>query len=124
MNRVNIYNKAIENETHFNVGDKVRYITNKNLFEKGATAKWSKTVNTIAKSGEHSYLLNNGHVAKYYELQLVPVVETKVIERKRKEPTIEDLSKEKSIKRKPRKEGLELERIIPVRLRSQVYSRI
>ena len=59
LNRINQYNKAVEKVQQFKIGDQVRYIVNKNLFEKGSNAKWSKATHKIVKQNEHSYELDN-----------------------------------------------------------------
>ncbi len=69
------YNKAISNETVFDIGQKVRYRLNRDIFKKGTLPKWSKTVHTIISSTPHSYILEDGKMMKYYELQPVSVVE-------------------------------------------------
>ena len=41
------YNRASNEGEKFNVGDKVRFLKNKSLFEKRSMANFSKTVHTI-----------------------------------------------------------------------------
>ena len=65
------YNKAKLEETKFNIGDMVRFIINKQQFEKGTLPHWSKTTHAILTKNEHSYKLDNNKTYKYYELQLV-----------------------------------------------------
>ena len=65
------YNKAIQKEVHFRIGDKVRCIINLEAFQKHTLPKWSKQVHTIVNKTEHSYTLSNGKTCKPYELQLI-----------------------------------------------------
>ena len=63
--------QAKTEEKMFNIGDKVRHIINKKVFEKGH-AHWSKTIYTITDKLVHSYILNNGKQPyEYYELILM-----------------------------------------------------
>ena len=65
------YGKAIPEETHFEVGDRVRFQKNKNVFDK-ATAQWSTAIHTVKSKTDHTYTNDNDHVYKSYEL--MPVV--------------------------------------------------
>jgi hypothetical protein len=116
------YIKALDNENKFNIGDKVRHILNKQIFEKGSQKpKWSKTIYNIIGKNVHSYLLSNQKEYKYYELQLAPVVEkiepikTRAMS---KEPKIEQIKRANTIKRRLKKEDINLEHILPTRLRN------
>ena len=51
--------KAKQEETKFHVGDNVRFILNKALFDKGTLPKWSKEVHNIISNTEHTYKLDN-----------------------------------------------------------------
>ncbi|MDR3547408.1 MAG: DDE-type integrase/transposase/recombinase [Candidatus Pacebacteria bacterium] len=54
----------------FEVGDKVRSMKNKVMFEKGAQPKWSLSVHTIvAAVGHKRYELDNGKTYLYYQLK-------------------------------------------------------
>jgi transposase InsO family protein len=59
----------------FNVGDKVRYLTNPKLFDKGSVPKWSNNEFTIQEAYERTYKLSNGKIKKYYELLKIPDVQ-------------------------------------------------
>ena len=59
------YMKAKNNETIYNIGDKVRHLLNRDVFQKKSLSKWSKTIYTIIDKTEHSYKLNNGIFYKY-----------------------------------------------------------
>ena len=105
----------MSHEKVFSVGDNVRYLINKKLFEKGSTPRWSKTVCTIKSKQGHSYTLNNNKVCKYYELQAVPIVEkleSIVTRAKSKEPSIEQVRKQNTIKRRLKKEDIDLSNIL------------
>jgi hypothetical protein len=73
--------KAFSTNQPLAVGQKVRRIKDKNLFEKGATAKYHKGVYEISKVNAFSYLLRNesGDVLrtrfKSYQLQAVDEIE-------------------------------------------------
>ena len=103
------YNKAFMGETSFNVGDKVRYITNKTSFRKGTLPKWSKSVHTIVSTDFHSYILENGISKKYYELQKVEGVQQLD---KPENLTREQLRKERGVQRKFVRSGLNREDIL------------
>ena len=57
--------KAEKEETKFEIGDHVRFIINKKLFEKGTLPKWSKVVHKIISKTEHTYTLDNNKKYKY-----------------------------------------------------------
>ena len=79
------YNRASNEEEKFNVGDKVRFLKNKAVFEKGSTVKFSKPVHTIISKPAHTHTLDSNKVFKYYELQLIkdfskaPAKETSIV---------------------------------------------
>ena len=104
------YKKAIIAENTFKIGDRVRYMRNKALFEKGTTtAKWSATIHNVVEKNGHSYLLDNNRTYKYYELLPVQRVETMhmaTTRRKAKEPTKEQLKKTNTSRRRLKREGL------------------
>jgi hypothetical protein len=103
-------NDVLYQEQKFNIGDNVRYIKNKILFEKGSIAKWSKTIHKIISNTAHTYTLDNGKIMKYYELQKITKLEK--LEKPTKEPTIEELKKQKTIKRRLNKDGIDLSNIV------------
>ena len=104
------YNKAKLEEIKFNVNDNVRCITNLKAFEKKSLPKWSKTVHKIVDTNQHSYKLDNDKTYKYYELQKVDNVQK--FEKLLIGPTIETMRKQNSIKRKQKKESIDLGNII------------
>jgi len=104
------YNKAKEEETKYNDGDVVRYIINRKAFEKRSLPKWSKQTHKIVSHTEHTYTLDNGKVMKYYEIQLVKGVEQ--ISRPSKEPTREELRKQRTSDRRFNREGLDKNMIL------------
>ena len=106
--------KARAEEKLFNIGDQVRYIVNPKTFEKHSDmGKWTKTVHTIVDKAIHSYTLDNGHKAKYYELQLVHSLES--LQKQQKTPSITVLKRAKKSERDFNKEGLNLDDITSVK---------
>jgi hypothetical protein len=107
----NKYNLAKSEEAKFNINDKVRYIINPvSFFEKRTNAKWSKTIHNIVDKNEHSYKLDNGTTKKYYELQLIETSES--LNKPVIQPTIQQIKKQNTIKRRIKKEGIEISNII------------
>ena len=103
------YMKAKEEEVIFNIGDNVRYILNFKQFEKHTLPKWS-VIHKIIDKNVHSYKLDNGKFYKYYELQKVSDIQK--LNEPIKGPTREQMSKERSTKRKFKLTGLDLNNII------------
>ena len=113
------YNKAKKEEQKFNVGDYVRYIINPVTFQKGSNAKWSKNVHQITDKLTHSYTLDNGIVKKYYDLQFVKNGYYEHLNKPVMEPTITQIKKQNKIKRNLKKEGIELDKILPNKKRER-----
>ena len=108
------YREALHDEVVFNIGDKVRFIINKKMFQKGTQAKWSKTVSEIVQRNSHSYVLSNGKSYMFYELQPVESVnKVNVIQTRSKsnQPSFEDMRKERTTRRRLNKEGVSLSNI-------------
>ena len=103
------YMKAKEEEVIFYIGDNVRYILNFKQFEKHTLPKWS-VVHKIIDKNVHSYKLDNGKFYKYYELQKVSEIQK--LNEPIKGPTREQMSKERNIKRKFARSGLDKEDIL------------
>ena len=103
------YNKALKDETKFNIGDEVRYIKNKAMFEKGGLPKWSKEIHEIISNTEHTYTLDNNKTYKYYELMKVDQVDIPIFQNTIT-PTREKLRKQNKVKRILRQEDINLER--------------
>ena len=82
------------------------------MFQKGSTPNWSSTIHKIENRTEHMYTLDNGKGYKYYELQKVITPEIYKKETRQKEPEREELRKKNTIKRRLKKEGIQLSRII------------
>ena len=101
----------------------MRYIKNKKAFEKGTLANWSKTVHKIIDKLQHSYTLDNNQKFKYYELQKVNEVHTKE-NKKQITPTREQMNKQKTIKRRLKKDGIELERITNKKRKRKITDRL
>ena len=110
VKNIDKYNVAMPEEQKFNIGDKVRYLLNFNLFEKRSAPKWSHTVHNIMSTNNHSYVLDNGMVKKYYELQLIHDVQKP--QKVSVVPTLIKIAKENKSKRSFNKTGLYLSRII------------
>ena len=106
----NRYEKAIQEENKLDVNDRVRYIINFKQFEKHTLPKWSKTVHKIVSCNSHSYVLDNGKIKKYYELQLVDSVQNLNIPENK--TTREFLRKQNTIKRKLKRENIDLTNIL------------
>ena len=106
------YNKALNEEQKFNVGDKVRFLKNKALFEKGSMANFSKTVHTIVSKTAHTYTLDNDKVFKYYELQLIKDFSKEPSKEKSNVLTMDQLKRNNKIYRIQRKEDINKNDII------------
>ena len=104
------YNKAKLEEVKFNVNDIVRCVINLKAFEKKSLPKWSKTVHKIVEVFPHSYKLDNDKIYKYYELQKIDNVQK--LEVPMIGPTREQMIREKTVKRKFKLTGLDLNNII------------
>ena len=96
------YVKAKQEETKYNIGDAVRHVLNKKQFEKGTLPKFSKMVHKIISNTEHTYTLDNGKNYKYYDLQLAKSSEH--VTRETKEPTREEMKKQRTSQRRFNKE--------------------
>ena len=60
------------------IGDIVRNVERKEFSQKGAIPRYSKEIHNIEKVNKgHSYVLDNGKLFKYYQLQPVNKVEEK-----------------------------------------------
>jgi transposase InsO family protein len=69
--------KARNDLTEFAIGDKVRSLKNKVMFEKGAIPKWSQTVHTVTGYlASKRYILDNDKSYLYYQLKPADVVDT------------------------------------------------
>ena len=110
------YNKAIQNETHFKIGDKVRCIVNLQAFEKHSLPKWSKTIFDIIDKTEHAYTLSNNKTYKSYQLQLINnVFDVGLSTRTRAHqqiPTREELKIKNTTKRRLKKEDVSPSNIV------------
>lgn len=110
------YSLAKKQETIFQVGDNVRYIINLKQFEKHSLPRFSKTIHQIkSKVGLHSYLLDNGQVKKYYELQQVQNAHR--INTPDTGPSREEMIRDRRVSRKLNKEGIDISAMISHRLR-------
>ena len=109
------YKKAAAEEIQFKKGQNVRFIKNKKMFEKGLSATWSKTIHKIIDRTEHTYILDNNKVFKYYELMPADDIQQlhiAITRAKEKEPTKEQLRKANTIKRRLTKEGIDITNIV------------
>jgi transposase InsO family protein len=89
-----------ENLHELQVGDSVRRMSNKGLFSKGATAKFSKTVYSIDGFEKNKVKLSDGKLVPLYVLQKVEEVQTKPDA----QPLVEEPVKKKNLNRKEMKE--------------------
>ena len=107
INRAKQEEKALTKLKTLNVGDKVRHIKNRVMFEKGALPKWSVTVSEVKDSkGRIKYQLDNGKWYRIYDLQLIQTVEDapeKIIP----EEHVPELKHKAKVKRALNKEGLQ-----------------
>jgi len=113
------------------VGDRVRVLLRKALFEKGTTQKWSSTVHTVESFREGIYFVTGGVGGyKVYELQAIRAVQYLPVANPEAVAAIPAETKEEEIDqridRRVRQEGIdrappELEQAIerPVRNRRQ-----
>ncbi len=86
--------------------DNVRSVINLKAFEKKSLPKWSKTIHKIIEVFPHSYKLDNGKIYKYYELQKIDHVQK--LEVPMIVPTREQMIRQKTVKRKFKLTGLDL----------------
>ena len=105
------YNRALNEETKFKIGDEVRYIKNKTTFEKGSLPKWSKEIHEIRSKTEHTYTLDNNKIYKYYELMKVNDVDIPILQHTAT-PSREKLRKDNKVKRILRQENINLNDIV------------
>jgi transposase InsO family protein len=61
--------KANESYSQFSIGQSVRFVKNRVLFEKGAVAKYSAVHKVESFLGDKRYVLDNGNSYLYYQLQ-------------------------------------------------------
>ena len=117
------YQLAKEEETIFNVGDKIRYIINFKQFEKHTLPRFSKTVHTIkSQVSPHSYELDNGNIKKYYEMQLVNNVEK--LNTQQVTPSRKQMNTERRVKRKFKQSGLDTSDILTSRRQMKPIQRL
>ena len=105
-NLINAVNSG-ENKK-YNIGDTVRKVVNKNLFDKGSIPKWSSQTFKIKDIKCHSYLLDNGRSYKYYQLQKV---NNQTEQNKNRMNEMNQIRKENKVKRDLNKEGVSMTNI-------------
>ena len=115
------YLEAKEEETKFKIGDKVRYIITKSVFEKGTQPTYSKTIHKVIAILPHSYILDNGKRVKYYNMQLIKNAESS--NKERIQPTTEEIKKEKRKTKKFKSEGLTLDTVIESKRKRETTKR-
>ena len=105
------YIKAKEQETVFKIGDKVRHLTLLNIFEKQGKPKWSDNIFSVEDKKAHSYKLSDGKWYRYYQLQ--PVEEAQDIKKigRPAKHTFQTLQKAITVKRRLRKEDVNLKNV-------------
>ena len=74
------------------------------MFEKGSLPKWSKEIHEIIAKTPHTYLLDNNKTYKYYELQLITIVDIPEFEENTKSRT--QIRRENKAKRDFQREEL------------------
>jgi hypothetical protein len=127
LEKVNI-GELTNNEQHaggFQIGDKVRVLVKKQIFDKADRLIFSKQIYSIVALDRQKYEVKNvetNQVLKYkfkfYELQKVPIVQ-KISEKVDDEIEHTKIQKTRKIKRLNRKEGVEPEKNIVRTLRSR-----
>ena len=90
-------------------------------FSKGAFPSWSRTVHTNVSSSLHNYTLDNGKTYKYHEIQLVTVV--RKLDKPQEGPSRETMTKDQGMKRKLRREPMDLENILNTKRTRQKTNR-
>lgn len=103
------YDLANDQLMKYKVGNRVRVLLNKDLFQKGR-AEWSSDVFRIESIDGHK-LIVNGKPFQYYQLQLVGNVHKKLFD-DNDEVNKEAIKKEKKVKRDIRKEGVDDKNVI------------
>ena len=88
----------------------MRYILNRQQFEKGTLARWSTKVHKIIAKNIQSFVLDNNKSYKYYQLQLVKGVQH--VNAPRADQTREQMMKDNRVKRLQRQEGIDTQAII------------
>lgn len=117
------YKLAKENEEIFNINDKVRHLINLSIFEKQGQAKWSPEVHTITDKKTHSYKLSDGKWYRYWQLQKINESEAvKKIGRPTKHTT-QSLKRTNTIKRRLRKEDVDVKNIVKTKRTRQTTDR-
>ena len=106
------YKVAQENETVFNVNDKVRHLINLSIFEKQGQAKWSHDVLTVVDKLKHSYQLSNGKWFRYWRLQNVQQTEALKKAGRPTKHTMQSIKKTNTVNRKLRKEDVNVKNIV------------
>jgi hypothetical protein len=103
--------KAEQELTEFNIGDKVRTILAKSKFTKFSEPKWSKVTYTIEEHEGREYKLSNGKWYKYYDIQ--PISNVQTTEAKPKE-TIKPIKYPVPLALHPKKTRIELKNLVNV----------
>ena len=119
---INLFNEkhfdGLQSEINFEIGDEVRFIKNKILFEKGSLAHWSKGIHKIIKKSEHTYTLDNNKTYKFYELQKINTVDS--LNKINSHPSREVMRKERTNKTRLRREGVDLSNVIDRKMRDRI----
>ena len=104
------YDLALKQFNKFAVGDKVRVLINKDIFDKGRK-EWSPTVYRIDQIEGHRLHVPGIGWKKHYELQRIEGVHTKLLD-DNTEIDRKAIKKEKKVKRDLRKEGVSSKDVI------------
>lgn len=99
---------ALKHEKVYKIGDYVRCVISKGIFDKGSLPKWSTKIHAIKEKRQHSYVLDNGKIYKSYQLKKVNM---KPEEKLLRENEMKEIKKQNTIKRKLNKDNIELSRI-------------
>ena len=115
------YNDAKKEEIIFKIDDTVRFIKNREMFQKGTLPSWSAPHKIIDRT-EHSYKLDNGKYYKYYLLQKVNGVQK--LDRQTQGLTREEIRHEKTVQRKFKQSGLDTSDIITSKRKRKQTNRL
>jgi len=97
-----------ESKRQLNIGDTVRCVEDKDMFQKGSVPKWSNKIHVVEEVNAHSYKLDNGKWYKYYQLQKVEPTEKK---KRKRLNEMKEIKRKDTIKRRLNVSGIDLSNI-------------
>lgn len=121
--------KIIKLNMKYKIGDHVRIVLDKGVFNKGDNVQVSKTIYIIKGIEKNRYVISEGNTElerRYKEYELIKV--TKIEEKKEEKENKDEIKhneqvKEKKVKRRVKKEGIEINNVVerPKRITNPVY---